>query len=243
MQLRTPTGIVNRGAFRDRAASWLTRRTFTLAVILITTGLMAAFGAAGYLAGLAVALLILWATRWDLARFGFGIAPWRSQFVRTLRQAIAWVLFSILAVDVLLLPLAERLTGEPPDFSRFAFLEGSLVNLVLFTLFMWVAAAFGEEFFYRGYVMKQLAELLGGSRPAWLAAIVLSAVPFGIVHLYQGWSGVVSAGAMGVVLGTAFYLNRRNLAVCVLAHGLYDMVGLTLIYLGRADVLQRFRGG
>jgi len=171
VRLRRRAVRLNRGAARVRAAAFLTRPAFTLAVILVTTALMVRFGGIGYLAGLAVALL------------------------------------------------------------------------VLFTMFMWVAAACGEEFFYRGYVMKQLAELLGDSPRSWVAAIFLSAIPFGLVHLYQGWSGVVTTGAMGVVLGTAFFLNRRNLAVCILAHGIYDMVGLTLIYLGQGDALQRIGNG
>jgi len=226
---------------RGRLAEHMTRPGFTLAVIALSAALMALLGGLGYLFGLSVALLILWATRWDLARFGLGD---RNRHVgRTLAQVLGWVLVAILVVDVALTPLTEHLTGEPHDYSRFGFLEGNFRNLVLFTLFMWVAAAFGEEFFYRGYVMKQLALLLGDSRASWIAAIFLSALPFGVVHLYQGWSGVVTAGTMGVILGTVFFFNRRNLAVCILVHGLYNMVGLTLIYLGRGDALHRLHGG
>jgi len=227
---------------RDRAAGFLARPQVTLGVIVVTTALMALYGGIGFLVGLAVALALLWATRWDWARFGFG-TPLRGHVGRTLGLALAWVVVGILVVDVWMTPLAERLTGEPHDYSGFAFLEGNLRNLVLFTLFMWVVAAFGEEFFYRGYVMRQIAVLLGDSRGAWLAAVFLSAVPFGLVHLYQGWSGVITTGAMGVVLGTAFLASRRNLMVCVLAHGLYDMVGLTLIYLGEAEALRWPVGG
>jgi len=227
---------------RDRAAGFLTQPRVTLGVIVVTTALMALYGGVGFLAGLAVALAVLWATRWDWARFGFATPP-RGHFGRTLGLALVWVAVGILVVDVWMTPLAERLTGEPHDYSGFAFLEGNLRNLVLFTLFMWGVAGFGEEFFYRGYVMRQIAVLLGDSRSSWLAAVFLSAIPFGIVHLYQGWSGVITTGAMGVVLGTAFLANRRNLMVCVLAHGLYNMVGLTLIYLGKADALRWPVGG
>lgn len=227
---------------RERTASIVTRPGFTVAVVLGATALMALYGGIGFLAGLAVAFVVLWATRWDWARFGFG-TPLRGQLGRTLGLALVWVAVGILVVDLWMTPLAERLTGEPHDYSRFAFLERNLRNLVLFTLFMWVAAAFGEEFFYRGYVMRQLALLLGDSRASWTAAIFLSALPFGVVHLYQGWSGVVTTGAMGVVLGAVYYFNRRNLAVCVLVHGLYNMVGLTLIYLGQGDALRRLTGG
>ena len=43
---------------------------------------------------------------------------------------------------------------------------------------------------------------------------------------------------MGITLGTAFYFNRNNLVVCMLTHSVYDMIGLTLIYLGHADALR-----
>ena len=231
-----PAGI------RDRIAALATRPAFTLAVMLVTTALMARYGSVGYLVGLAVALIVFWATRWDRERFGLGGVSMRAGLGRTALRAVFWVAISVLVVDIALTPVVERLTGEAHDYSRFAFLEGSLRKLLLFTLFMWVAAAFGEEFFFRGYVMKQLAELLGNSRASWIASIFLSAIPFGVVHLYQGWSGVLTTGAMGILLGTAFFFNRRNLLVCILAHGLYNMVGLTLIYLGQGDALQRLGG-
>ena len=53
---------------------------------------------------------------------------------------------------------------------------------------------------------------------------------------------MIASGTLRII-GAVYYFNRRNLAVCVLVHGLYNMVGLTLIYLGQGDALRRLAGG
>jgi membrane protease YdiL (CAAX protease family) len=102
---------------------------------------------------------------------------------------------------------------------------------------MWAIAAFGEEFFFRGYIMKQLAAIFGGSNIAWILGAVLSSIAFGVVHFYQGISGVITTGAVGFILALAFYRNRNNLVICMLTHGIYNMFGLGLIYFDKETVI------
>ncbi|HEY8053242.1 MAG TPA: CPBP family intramembrane glutamic endopeptidase [Steroidobacteraceae bacterium] len=99
----------------------------------------------------------------------------------------------------------------------------------------WGFAAFGEEVSYRGYLMQRAAQALGGTRAAWWAAVVISAVLFGFGHFYKGPAGIVDSGFAGLVLGAAYLWSGRNLWVTVLAHGFIDTFALLAVYLGLSD--------
>ena len=60
--------------------------------------------------------------------------------------------------------------------------------------------------------------------------MLLSAVLFGVVHLYQGPAGAVMAGLSGLLMA-AFYLRFGRIAPMMLAHYLHDAVQFTIIYL------------
>ncbi len=220
--------------FREKAKSLLTGHFFILEVILISTFIMAWIGGPGYLVGLLAALLTLWATRWDWSYFGLVNVKW----ARSIVPALGYVMLIILLNDFLLEPLVELLVGEGIKLESFDGLRGNLSNLFIMLTIMWVMAAFGEEFFFRGYVMNRLAILLGNSRVSWIIALLLSSVIFGIVHGYQGISGMITTGIVGLFLGLVFMNNRNNLFVAILVHGIYDTYGLTMIYFGNELIIK-----
>jgi hypothetical protein len=112
---------------------------------------------------------------------------------------------------------------------------GNLRLLLLYLPLIWGFAAFGEEVSYRGYLMQRAAQALGGTRAAWWAAVVISAVLFGFGHFYKGPAGIVDSGFAGLVLGAAYLWSGRNLWVTVLAHGFIDTFALLAVYLGLSD--------
>jgi uncharacterized protein len=97
---------------------------------------------------------------------------------------------------------------------------------------VWVFAAFGEEIAYRGYLTLRGADALGGSRLAWWAAMIATAVLFGYGHAYKGPIGIVDSGIAGLILGAAYLLSGRCLWTAILAHGLIDTTAVMIIYLG-----------
>ncbi len=218
--------------FRTKAAGIFTSPIFIIITLVITGALMTIYGSIGYLSGLGMAIITFWAVRWNGSWFGIKRPKWG----RTLMQSLIYTLVIILLVDVIITPAIEMLT-EPLDYSGFEWLRGNFAGLLVFTLIMWIMAAFGEELFYRGYAMKQLAGIFGDSNFSWIIAAFLSSAMFGIVHLYQGISGVLSTGIVGLILATVFMKNRNNLILCMLIHGIYDMWGLTLIYLSKDRVI------
>ena len=213
---------------RSRMGVRLRSRGVFLAVAALTFVLSIKGGVLS-LVGLAIALLTLWAIRWDWSFFGTGRVRWLGDLLRAAKYTAVLVLL----VDALAQPCVDRLLETRPDLSGFTFLVGNLPNLLFFLAFMWVVAAFGEEFFFRGYLMRGWARTFGDGRRGWLLGAALSTLPFGLAHIYQGPSGVINTALVGAVLAVQFYRGRDRLASCMLTHGLYDTVGLVAIYLGK----------
>jgi membrane protease YdiL (CAAX protease family) len=117
--------------------------------------------------------------------------------------------------------------------ARFEGLEGSLPQLALWLFFSWVSAGFGEEIFFRGFLITRARALVDGLPLAAFLSVFLPALLFGLAHFYyQGLIGLVTTGAIGLTLGTLFLLYKRNLWPLILAHGLVDTLGFTTMYLG-----------
>jgi len=68
-------------------------------------------------------------------------------------------------------------------------------------------------------------------RPSQSWPRTLSALTFSAVHYYQGWAGLISNFAAGVLLGALYVLRSRTLPSNVIAHALADSLGLVAIYL------------
>lgn len=75
------------------------------------------------------------------------------------------------------------------------------------------AAAIGEEYIYRGYLLHVLAAWMGDP---WLAVVVTS-ISFGVSHGYQRSIGVIRATALGVLLAVPVVLTG-SLFAAVAAH-------------------------
>ncbi|MGD8537365.1 MAG: type II CAAX endopeptidase family protein [Candidatus Aminicenantes bacterium] len=130
-------------------------------------------------------------------------------------------------------PILAKLTGHPPDLSSFAALKGNTKFLFMWLAISWTVAAFGEEIVYRGYVINRVTDLIGKNRTAWLVSLFCSATLFGLIHYYQGTSGMISTGVSGLVFGILYLATKRNLWGAILAHGAYDTVGFLLIFFGK----------
>ncbi len=188
-----------------------------------------------YIAFLAILLLMLW-LRWRgerLARFGL-IRP----RLRDLGWGVALAVVTIVAdslVRSVTTPLIVAWTGANPhlDAQTFAALRGDLPLFLGLLPFVWLFAAFGEEFFYRGYLLNAFSQLLGGGRVALAFGIVGQALLFGFAHWYQGPVGMVPIGAVAILTGIATTAWGRNLWPAMVAHGLVDTLGFTLLYFGQ----------
>jgi membrane protease YdiL (CAAX protease family) len=130
-------------------------------------------------------------------------------------------------------PFLARVLGKLPDLSEFHALHGNLKFLLVLIVLAWVVAAFGEEMVYRGYLMNRVADLFNRTRAAWVISLLVVHIGFGFSHIYQGWTGAIDEGLMGLLLGLIYLRSGRNLAVPIVAHGVADTIDFLLIFLGR----------
>jgi len=122
---------------------------------------------------------------------------------------------------------------KQPDLETFRALHGNLKLTLIFIALAWALAAFGEEMVYRGYLMNRVADLLNRTRAAWIISLIAVHVGFGLAHAYQGVTGIIDEGFMGVLLGIIYLRTGRNLAVPIIAHGVADSIDFVLIFLGK----------
>lgn len=208
------------------AAEILTNRFFIVETIILTSFIIILFGGIGFIFGLPISLLTLWLTKWNWTYFGMGkVAVWPS-----LKLGFLYTLAIILLNDILLSPIIEIYFFTDIDLGAFDSLRGNTTNLIVYLLLIWTLIAFGEEFFFRGYLMNRMAQLFNSLRYPWLVAAILSSIIFGLAHSYQGNTGMITTGIVGLILAFSFYKNQQNLVISMVCHGLYDTFGLLMIY-------------
>lgn len=153
---------------------------------------------------------------------------WRRTLAVAATVAVTLQLFSIFVVD----PLAIVFTGQTADLSEFRPVVGNLPLVLLYLVVIWAFAAFGEEFAYRGYLLRRTIDALGASTRGSVTAVLLCGALFGVGHFYQGPVGMIDSTVSGLVFGTLYVWSGGNLWPSTLAHGLTDTLALALIASG-----------
>ena len=77
---------------------------------------------------------------------------------RAVRQAVILATVVVLALHIVIVPLAKAATGEAVDLSAVDSLPGNGRLLFLWLSQAWTLAAFGEEMVFRGYVIRRTTE-------------------------------------------------------------------------------------
>jgi uncharacterized protein len=94
---------------------------------------------------------------------------------------------------------------------------------VLRALPLAVNAGLSEEIFFRLLLPLLFTEATGLP----ILACALAAAIFGLVHIYQGWAGVVATTLLGLVM-TGVYLSTRSLLLVIALHAALDCVHLVI---------------
>ena len=171
-------------------------------------------------------LALLWAWR--------SHTPWRELgFVRPkswILTAIVGIVFGI-AFKFLTKAVVMPLLGADPANPAYHYLAGNRAALPRMIFSLIVAAGFGEEVVYRGFLFERLRALFGRG-PATNAIIVtISAAVFGLSHYFnQGITGVEHSVITGLVFGTMFVITGQ-IWIVMFAHAAYDLTALAMIYL------------
>ncbi len=130
----------------------------------------------------------------------------------------AGIVGSVLAIFV------ARTSDEVPTIGDVsALLPRNREELVIGALLS-VNAGVVEELMFRLALPAAIFGLSGNA----VVAVVASLLAFGILHVYQGWVGVVSTTVLGAIF-MALYLGTGSIAVPIIAHALVDLRSLVLI--------------
>jgi len=162
-----------------------------------------------------------WASGWK------DYAKGAAMVVATIVAAVAIngaVQYAILAV-----------TGAPVERT---FYDVSTLPLYLTMMaLIWTTNAFGEEMVFRGFLMSRFATMFGGTRFAWILAAFAQAAVFGTGHAAQGIHGVIITSFVGLAFGLLYLVARRNLWPMIIAHGLINTIGMTILHLHSTGVI------
>jgi membrane protease YdiL (CAAX protease family) len=144
----------------------------------------------------------------------------------------------LLAVGVLVQQWRNALTASDDDKVKQREAFGTLVHFMpqnerdyRYFFGLSITAGIVEEILYRGFAIWYLALVM----PVW-AAIVVSAIAFGLGHSYQGVGGVARVTLIGLAFG-AFYVFTGSIWLPMLAHALLDILqGATILSIMRHRV-------
>ena len=203
------------------------------AVILVTS--IRRLPGIGVVIALVIIGLLIWLRGDGLV--GLGFFPPENWGMTVLWSFLLGIAIQF-ASTLLLEPFSDKVTNSTTDHSLFESLRGNLKNFLFLLVPVWVLVAFLEEIIFRGYMMGDIAELIGTSKPALAVNLILTSVLFGLAHWYQGKSGALSTGIVGVVLGILFIASGFNLWLPILTHGFIDTLGLFLIYISADKFLK-----
>jgi uncharacterized protein len=181
--------------------------------------------------GLAVVTAVVWAGAPGVSAVSVGVR-WPRQWPGPVTgvAVLAVVAFCFLTTRALragaLLHAPEREPrpgagrhAEPPVHATLALLPRTPTERRLFTL-VGVTAGVCEEWLYRGFFLAVVSALAGG--PSTGVLVLVSAVAFGVAHVYQGPAGVALTAVLGALMAT-LYLQTGSLLLPVLLHAVIDL--------------------
>ncbi len=189
----------------------------------------------GYFQMIIAALILVLASAIEYRKDLFKSLGFQRKKINVKSLLITAPLFGIVSFlfySFIMVPSVISLTGHPIDFSVFEPYEGNLpATLSLFVL-IWASAAFGEEIVFRGYLMRQFTKFFGSSKISLIINILLFGFIFGWIHAYQGISGQILTGIVGMFLAVVFHIKKHDLWFNIAVHGFIDTVALVFIYYG-----------
>lgn len=146
---------------------------------------------------------------------------------------VSLMLIALLSLFVVFIqPHIYEAFGPQQNIAHLFALEGDLPRLIGSLIFAWITSAFLEELVFRAFLINTLDILLGSTFWSALAAVVISALIFGMSHSYQGVTGIMVTSSVGLIFGAAYLINGRRIWPLVFVHGLVHTFTMITFYNG-----------
>lgn len=186
------------------------------ALVPLALAFEGSLGLAGWLLGKLLGVPALGSLRWDPGDVLIGLAA-------TLPMLVGFVLCVRWPVGPL-----RRIKQISDEFIRPLFGGCSVAELALIS----VAAGWGEELLFRGFLQAALEDQFG-----WLLGLLGASVVFGLLHFITPTYALYAA-LMGVYLG-GLWLASGNLLAVIVTHAFYDWVALVFLVKTRGSANRR----
>jgi membrane protease YdiL (CAAX protease family) len=194
----------------------------TILVILLT-GNVSAGKAVVVPVGAFLVLVWAWRSRTPWREIGY-VRP--KSWIGSLAIGLAFGIAFKFVMKAIVMPLL----GADPINPAYHFLAGNRAMLPSAIYSMIVAAGFGEETLFRGYMFERFGKLFGPGARAKIFIVLLTSVWFGLGHYAdQRLAGAEQATITGLVFGAIFAATGR-IWMLMCAHAAFDLTAVALIY-------------
>ena len=129
------------------------------------------------------------------------------------------------------LPIIESITGVKIGLGVFEQLKGNVSLLITSLLLAWVVGGFIEEIIFRSFFISRISFIVP-KQVGIVLAVILPSILFGYLHSYQGPSGQVLTGVVGLSLAIIFLVNKKNIWLNILTHGFTNTFSMLFLYFG-----------
>lgn len=154
---------------------------------------------------------------------GLNLKPGRRLSDIAAGMILSFVLLLLFILEQSLVARWFQQSSEPLSQQQLTLFTGLARNPLLVAIWLgpvvWIGVA-GFEELSRVFVLNRLWSVWRGLAARW-AILLLSAVLFGLVHIYQGPANVIIIGLQGLVYGW-YYLTFGRVWPMIVAHALYD---------------------
>jgi membrane protease YdiL (CAAX protease family) len=141
-----------------------------------------------------------------------------------------------LATEIISNPIIEKITHSKIDLSEVDL--STFSKYLIWVLIGFVLGGFLEEVLFRGFLLTRISSFFKENKVNDILALMATSILFGLCHYYQGWSGVISTGLIGLLLGIIFLVFNKNLWYSILTHGFINLTAITILYFGYYQKLE-----
>lgn len=177
---------------------------------------------------LSLGVILVYTWRGEGIKKELGLS-WQPHFLKTILISIALASVIVCLSYLVVLPLAESLTGSKLQLGMFEQLKGNTNLLVISVALGWVVGGFIEELIFRAFLIGRVFNFIPTS---WLMVlkVCISTVSFGYLHTYQGPSGQILTGFVGLDLAIIYLVNKKNIWLNIFTHGFVNTISMLLLY-------------
>jgi uncharacterized protein len=160
--------------------------------------------------------------------FSFNRFEWKAVLIGAITAMLVFVFLQYLFFPV----LNKVIHIQKANLDDFKQVRHNTANYIFFVLLSFLVGGFYEELVFHGFIFTRLEKINPVGKYKMLISFFLTNMIFGLYHFQLGTSGVLNAFIAGCIYHAVVIKYNRNLWYSFFAHGFFDTIAFTYIYLG-----------